>query len=251
MKPNLPTRNDRGHLIFRPGDKGAPRGRPGTLNLKGDFRSHKLRVVCAPCNNGWMSVLQSDARPVLEPIIRGAKRKLSADEVRVLAAWVTMFVMVYEFSDPEVIGISEAQRIAFKADAAPQECWAIWMAPYRGDNLPAAHTAMELVDSKALDPIEAARRDPAQITLFGSGKVCFFAFSTGSPATFAKAVGGVENVMEMLGFVHLWPRTEGPVSLADGRQDRLRTSDLGDIFETITKYGLGLDPGHEHPFKNL
>jgi hypothetical protein len=37
----------------------------------GDPRSRLLQIVCGPCNNGWMSDLQTAAKPTLIPLITG------------------------------------------------------------------------------------------------------------------------------------------------------------------------------------
>jgi hypothetical protein len=42
----------------------------------GSSQSGRVRVVCRACNNGWMSVLQSDAKPILIPLLTGARTSL-------------------------------------------------------------------------------------------------------------------------------------------------------------------------------
>jgi hypothetical protein len=41
----------------------------------GDPRSRRLQIVCGPCNNGWMSDLQTAAKPTLVPLITGKSIK--------------------------------------------------------------------------------------------------------------------------------------------------------------------------------
>jgi hypothetical protein len=42
----------------------------------------KNRKVCGQCNNGWMSQLESDVKPVLTPLILGQTCQLSAADRR-------------------------------------------------------------------------------------------------------------------------------------------------------------------------
>lgn len=54
------------------------------------------RDVCEVCNNGWLENLETEARPVLTPMIRGTARVLSALEQQfVVASWArkTMLTM--------------------------------------------------------------------------------------------------------------------------------------------------------------
>jgi hypothetical protein len=47
-----------------------------------------IRLVCACCNNGWMSDLEESARPLLEPMINDHSAvHLSEDEQGVIARW--------------------------------------------------------------------------------------------------------------------------------------------------------------------
>jgi hypothetical protein len=59
--------------------------------------SGTLRIVCGSCNNGWMSVLQNDAKPILLPLVLGEERTLFRKHQALLAAWMAMFAMVTEF----------------------------------------------------------------------------------------------------------------------------------------------------------
>jgi hypothetical protein len=51
--------------------------------------------ICRSCNNGWMSNLESEAMPLLLPLIRGDRlvSELSAEEARQIAVWATKTVL--------------------------------------------------------------------------------------------------------------------------------------------------------------
>lgn len=53
------------------------------------LKSFVVKVVCAFCNNTWMSALETEAKPVLLPLIEGKRRveDLSDQEACTLARW--------------------------------------------------------------------------------------------------------------------------------------------------------------------
>lgn len=53
-----------------------------------------VRMVCAACNNGWLSALEGAAKPVLTPLIRGESRRLPDDDQAVIAAWTCKTALV-------------------------------------------------------------------------------------------------------------------------------------------------------------
>lgn len=53
-----------------------------------------VKMVCAACNNGWLSALEGAAKPVLKPLIRGDSRHLSDDDQILIAAWTYKTALV-------------------------------------------------------------------------------------------------------------------------------------------------------------
>lgn len=47
------------------------------------------RDVCAACNNGWMSGLETEAQPILGPMLSDRPRVLTAPDQAVVATWAT------------------------------------------------------------------------------------------------------------------------------------------------------------------
>lgn len=101
--------------------------RPRRLKSRpGDIRRKKLRMVCAKCNNGWMSRLQNKVKGRLLPFIQGRYAILSDADHRLLAAWSIMFTMVIEFIDPDTAAITPEERRNFSQIAVPNNRWAVW-----------------------------------------------------------------------------------------------------------------------------
>ena len=49
--------------------------------------SHRVRAVCARCNNGWMSELEREARPHLVGLLKGTPCVLGAEAQTTVATW--------------------------------------------------------------------------------------------------------------------------------------------------------------------
>ena len=54
------------------------------------------RAFCEPCNNGWMSELETRVRPILEPLILGKPRTLSKEDQATLAFWATKTLLGFQ-----------------------------------------------------------------------------------------------------------------------------------------------------------
>jgi hypothetical protein len=99
---------------------------------QGHSGSRKVKCVCGPCNNGWMSRLETRTRPILMPLIQGNFHRVSPFDQKTLASWITKTIMVAEFLFPERVTIPDADRLRMYASAEPSENWKIWIAGYQG-----------------------------------------------------------------------------------------------------------------------
>lgn len=57
----------------------------------------KVKRVCAPCNNNWMSRLES-VKDVLLPVIRGQVQQIPDAEHQLVATWAVKTVMMLQFT---------------------------------------------------------------------------------------------------------------------------------------------------------
>ncbi len=77
----------------------------------GSVSTIQLRVVCRiRCNSGWMSALETRAKPILIPLMLGQPLVMSSDDQRILARWFALKVMVAEFSEREIIATPQSER---------------------------------------------------------------------------------------------------------------------------------------------
>ena len=127
----FPQRSDWRHerVVF----KSSPDDRIARLaanrSFQGDVSTVKVRAVCAEkCNNGWMSRLEARAKPVLTKLISGSACRLTTNDQELIAAWISMKVLVLEFGT-SVGPISSAEnRTRVMTHAVPPPRWHIWIA---------------------------------------------------------------------------------------------------------------------------
>ncbi len=53
-----------------------------------------VKMVCATCNNGWLSALEGSAKPILTPLICGQSRRLPDDDQALIATWTCKTALV-------------------------------------------------------------------------------------------------------------------------------------------------------------
>lgn len=73
--------------------------RDGVHEKPGHLFSLKNRVVCQECNNGWMSEVEEEVKPIILKLIGGKKLKVSDLELKALSFWLAMKVVTAEFAE--------------------------------------------------------------------------------------------------------------------------------------------------------
>jgi len=102
----------------------------------------KVGAVCAECNNGWMSRLESEAKQYANEMLCGRGRALHARGQEVLAMWATVKVLVAEFTVPveqrrvplEHYSLVHRARESFRL---PTDTFEVHTAAYGGTSRPA------------------------------------------------------------------------------------------------------------------
>jgi hypothetical protein len=114
--------------------RGLATGFPGRTrkldNLKkyqGTVNSIKLRVVCERhCNNGWMSILETQAKPVLTPLIKDERCELGEAAQKILSRWIAVKVIVAEHERRDLVATSSEDRRAVMNGVVSGK-WQIWI----------------------------------------------------------------------------------------------------------------------------
>jgi len=228
MRPYLPT--GQGMQIIHEGNfiDGSQHLRPGPLNRKGDFRSQTLRVVCRPCNHGWMGSIQERTKPALLPLLTFDSEVIASEEQKIIATWATMFTMVYAVTAPEYTTQNDTERRAFMANKEPPRRWVYWCAPFDGFSSPAIRFGM--VSSKNIGPMSGNDSSDdipgAHVTFCGAGGICFAIFGTNLQDGFQPFLQLVTIAVTQAGFVPLWPGNGTPVRVNSRRISPFCAADL-------------------------
>lgn len=91
---------------------GPQAGTANTWPVK-EVASHTVAVVCKPCNEGWMSQLETQVRPLIEPMILGQTATLTSDQQITVATWAALKTAVFEhvWTDQPVLTAQDRRLI--------------------------------------------------------------------------------------------------------------------------------------------
>jgi hypothetical protein len=109
---------------------------PEPRQMEGGPWKTAFKAVCEPCNNGWMSQIESGVKDTLLALGRGHQINLGLDQQEQLARWVAMKAMVAENGIPKVQDarvFTQELRDSFKQEGAslPKNffCWIVRSSP--------------------------------------------------------------------------------------------------------------------------
>jgi hypothetical protein len=95
-------------------------------------RAVTLNITCTRCNNGWISIVDANAKGILLALKNGRWGYFTPWQRRVLAAWATRFAMVYEYVDPDTVAASPQEREFLRLSRYPPPNWHVFVGYYRG-----------------------------------------------------------------------------------------------------------------------
>lgn len=124
------------HFSMRTGIAGDLRQWPSKAAL-----DEKARVVCDPCNTGWMSRLETAAQPLLTGLWEDtdARRVLTGDEQKVLARWATKTAMMLQALRPENRVATPEQHQELRVREEPPAGAIVWIAHFDPPTLGGYH----------------------------------------------------------------------------------------------------------------
>jgi hypothetical protein len=112
---------------------------PKLVTLQPELQSHngptgsrKIRNVCAKCNNGWMSKLESSAKPILIDLMSSKKVFLDFDQQEILSNWIVMISIMAEYTDKATLAIPDNHRYHLMQNKPISDGWRIWIGTYSG-----------------------------------------------------------------------------------------------------------------------
>jgi hypothetical protein len=93
----------------------------------GNAWTKKIRVVCETCNSGWMSNLETAAKPLLTPLIAGTPCTITESSALTIARWIALKVLVGEHNIKGEAVATKEERECFRAMLAIPDNVRIWI----------------------------------------------------------------------------------------------------------------------------
>ena len=172
----------------------------------GDNRSRKLKVVCASCNNGWMSDIQRKCKDILTPLICGNWMHLPVHSQNAIAQWACMFTMVYEREDPESAVIQQDERDLFYKNKQVPAGWVVLIG--RSDPLYGTKIATRHRKWKIGNQLAAVQHPGAQITVANPNQLCIVTVSTDPKYGIDVSLDILDIIGRFYGLIRVWPPVE-------------------------------------------
>lgn len=107
--------------------------RPELEFHRGPFGARKIRNICATCNSGWMSRLETAAKPSLTELIMRRSLTLDSASQLSLSAWAVMTSIMAEYTDKSSQSIPLEHRRHLMEHGIPPDGWHIWIGTYEGE----------------------------------------------------------------------------------------------------------------------
>jgi len=94
----------------------------GHWSRQGAVKTIRLRVVCKPCNSGWMGDMEQAVKPILKPMLNDKQISLSRDNQQTLAQYFAMKAMVADLSRPPYAFTENERNLFYLERAIPDRC---------------------------------------------------------------------------------------------------------------------------------
>ncbi len=115
---------------------------PDRIYTKKDVASLTTRRVCARCNNGWMSVLEGQAKGLVTALASGTTTALSPEDQLLLATWAVKTFLVVETTFGQDLLSQPGDRQIVMSQSRPPAHYRVWASAYVGDIGPLRTTVL-------------------------------------------------------------------------------------------------------------
>ncbi|HEX4807187.1 MAG TPA: hypothetical protein VFU94_14910 [Conexibacter sp.] len=137
---------------------------------------HKVRRVCRPCNNGWLSDIENAVKPFLRWMILGRDCQLDSGTQATFATWCTLRAFMAQFA----VGESSVPPHHFRwiyDHREPPTSVGVWLAIYGGRRFPvfAAHNSLTIAPDISRPDHEPTGQN-AYFATFSVGRLAFQVF---------------------------------------------------------------------------
>lgn len=169
---------------------------------QGPVSSKRIRVVCKTCNNGWMSQLESEAKPILLSLINSGRKVLSQRETSILARWAVTKAVVGEHAEPGTALTPPLDRENIRIGGQIPSYFRVYLSRHLTESTAAylRHSAtISFSRSGPNPPLESGISRNIQIISFVVGELFFCVFA-------ARADGGdIDEIFRPGSMVRIFP----------------------------------------------
>ncbi len=181
----------------------------GALTAASEWDAAEARrpLACAACTTGWIQPLREKTRGFLEPVLRGERVELSAEQIKVLAGCICLVAMNAAFMTRHC-GISPGDRAHLRHTGQPPKNWSIFVAGLTGTSWSKSWKHHPYRIEFAGNPLtthskggRTYRRFNTQLMSIGIGPLFFHIFSTPS----LPLLSDFNGFSREQGLAQLWP----------------------------------------------
>jgi hypothetical protein len=204
---------------------------PGITNRPQSLLQTKIKLVCGPCNNGWMSSIVSNAKPVVHALASGTSIALSVVEQQQVASWIALTAVIGEYTDIENIAIPATDLAAVHSTHQPPANWTVLIGRYNGTEW--ATRMYHHLGHNMVNADDGTRAPVLQITTFVLDELIMHAFSSPSPAL-VQAFRFAQN----RNMVTVWPTGDATLWPCTSHLDDIAVERLNNEFHNIVLAAL-------------
>ncbi len=231
--PRTANKHDLGNVVVRkPGEPDPPQVRIRA----GDPINAQVPVVCGPCNSGWLSGIQTRAKPLLIPLFDGRTCSLDESAQAIVASWIAMSTMTGEYisRDNVKVAVSQPDRTWLMNNRTPPLDWRIWIGRHKkiAPSGQWVHVTLPMTDSDDLPEVlsDDDRLPKLQTIAFTVGQLFAVAMSCHYPGitgiwdwrTARRARTRLEQIWPVKQMTLFWP----PPTMTDADAESFGTAFL-------------------------
>jgi hypothetical protein len=137
----------------------------------------RVKDLCKPCNNQWCNGIETEAKPILLPLIAAQRKTLDASDQTSLAIWATKTLLMLQLTHKEKERSVHGESFRwFRAHRWPLPNEQIWVARYDGEGdwpVSYRHYGISMHEASRADPSAQVNAHCLAISI---GHLVFLAF---------------------------------------------------------------------------
>lgn len=182
---------------------------------QGTSKTIRPKVVCANCNNGWMSIIERQTKDLIIDLSKRERMRLRSAQLKDLSTWLCMKAMVIDASARNFVSPADRTWL-FRHKEPPPNGWQIFIG---GSQALEGKTEFNQFSAEVISK-DLENRGYIQSTLMIIGGVLGFSMTGTHAEKLPLRNALLRRIWPLDGTSVLWPR---PRSLDEWEADRLAT----------------------------